>query len=83
MNRVEIRRAMSARKVLAAGIHTSDHAACYDGFVNEGLFGKALAADRSLCERMTLVSKCRISFPTATLPGMKSKFYDNSEAHII
>ena len=70
-------------EVLAAGIDTFDHAACYGGFINEGQFGAALKLDNSLRRRMTLVSKCGISFPNQTLPEMNSKYYDNSAAHII
>ncbi|STZ76493.1 aldo/keto reductase [Bergeriella denitrificans] len=70
-------------EVLATGINTFDHAACYGGFANESRFGAALKADKSLRERMTIVSKCGISFPNPTLPEMKSKHYDNSAAHII
>ncbi|QEY24457.1 aldo/keto reductase [Neisseria animalis] len=70
-------------EVLASGIDTFDHAACYGGFVNEGQFGAALKLDKSLRRRMTIVSKCGISFPNAALPEMKSKHYDNSAAHII
>lgn len=69
--------------VLELGIHTFDHAACYGGFANEAAFGQALALDKSLRERMTIVSKCGIAFPNALLPEMKSKHYDNSRAHII
>lgn len=69
--------------VLDTGIDTFDHAACYGGFTNEGAFGRALAADKSLRNKMTIVSKCGISFPNDALPDMKSKFYDNSAEHII
>lgn len=69
--------------VLDAGIRTFDHAACYGGFTNEGLFGGALKLAPSLRERMTIVSKCGILFPNAVFPEMRAKFYDNSAEHII
>lgn len=70
-------------QLLELGITTFDHAACYGGFTTEGCFGRALALDKSLRDKMTLVSKCGILFPTQELPEIKSHYYDNSYEHIV
>lgn len=70
-------------QLLELGITTFDHAACYGGFTTEGCFGRALALDKSLREKMTLVSKCGILYPNQELPEIKSHYYDNSYEHII
>ncbi|MDO5102049.1 MAG: aldo/keto reductase [Lautropia sp.] len=71
------------RQLLALGINTFDHAACYGGFDNERAFGEALALEPSLREQMVIVSKCGIAFPNARLPRMRTKHYDNTREHII
>ncbi|WGE54785.1 aldo/keto reductase [Actinobacillus equuli subsp. equuli] len=68
---------------LELGIDTLDHAACYGGFTSEGQFGKALALDKSLREKLTLVTKCGILYPNQTLPAIKTHHYDNSYEHIV
>lgn len=70
-------------ELLALGINTFDHAACYGGFDNERAFGEALALEPSLREQMVIVSKCGIVFPNARLPRMQTKHYDNTRAHIV
>lgn len=70
-------------ELLALGVNTFDHAACYGGFDNERAFGEALAREPSLRERMVIVSKCGIAFPNARLPQMQTKHYDNTRAHIV
>ncbi|MDD0824770.1 aldo/keto reductase [Mannheimia sp. AT1] len=70
-------------QLLELGITTFDHAACYGGFTTEGCFGQALALDKSLREKMTLVSKCGILYPNQELPEIKSHYYDNSYEHIV
>ncbi len=68
---------------LELGIDTLDHAACYDGFKTEGEFGRALALDKSLRHKLTLVTKCGILYPNSELPDIHSHYYDNSYRHII
>lgn len=70
-------------QLLELGIDTFDHAACYGGFTTEESFGKALALNKSLRDKMTLVTKCGILYPNKVLPEMKSHHYDNSYRHII
>ncbi|WP_040976730.1 aldo/keto reductase [Necropsobacter massiliensis] len=68
---------------LELGIDTLDHAACYDGFKTEAEFGRALALDKSLRHKLTLVTKCGILYPNSELPDIRSHYYDNSYRHII
>ena len=70
-------------QVLETGIQCFDHAACYGDFRNEAEFGRALALEPALRERLYLVSKCGILFPNDELPHIQSHYYDNSRAHII
>ncbi|WP_373099778.1 MULTISPECIES: aldo/keto reductase [Pasteurellaceae] len=68
---------------LELGIDTLDHAACYDGFKTEGEFGRALALDKTLRDKLTLVTKCGILYPNDELPNIRSHYYDNSYQHIV
>ena len=68
---------------LELGIDTLDHAACYGGFRSEQALGEALALDKSLREKLTIITKCGILFPNSELPEIKSHYYDNSYQHII
>ena len=70
-------------QLLEMGISSFDHAACYGGFTNEALFGRALALEKSLRNDLYLVSKCGILFPNDELPHIRSHYYDNSREHII
>jgi predicted oxidoreductase len=55
------------------GFNYFDHADIYGGGKSEEIFGKALAADKSLRDRMIIQTKCAIR------PGM----YDFSKEHIL
>lgn len=65
------------------GITTFDHADIYGGFVCEELFGKALALKPELREKMEIVTKCGIVFPSPNRPEHKSHHYNTSKEHII
>lgn len=71
------------RQLLDSGIHTFDHASCYGGFTVESRFGQALSIDKTLREKLTLISKCGILFPNQAEPQFKTHHYDNSYRHII
>ena len=71
------------RTSLDCGINTFDHADIYGDHTNEERFGKVLAADRSLRDKMLLITKCGIRFPSAHRPQNKSHIYDTSAKHII
>ena len=51
------------KEVLELGVSTIDTADIYGGFSCEEAFGDALKLDKSLREKLTLVTKCGIVFP--------------------
>jgi predicted oxidoreductase len=69
-------------QVLELGITSFDHADIYGGYAVEALFGEALALAPALRARLQLVTKCGIRIPHAARPGVATKHYDSSAAHI-
>jgi len=69
-------------KSLDLGITTFDHADIYGDHQNETIFGKALQKDPTLRNRMELVTKCGIKFPSPHRPKSRVKHYDTSSEHI-
>ncbi|WP_227938007.1 aldo/keto reductase [Alkalihalobacillus deserti] len=65
------------------GITTFDHADIYGKFTCENLFGRALAIEPSLRDKMELVTKCGIVIEAPTRPQHKSHHYNTSKKHII
>ncbi|MBL7850600.1 MAG: aldo/keto reductase [Cyclobacteriaceae bacterium] len=70
------------RTALDQGITTFDHADIYGDHTNEERFGNLLRKNPSLRERMELVTKCGIKFPSAKRPDSRVKHYDTSADHI-
>jgi predicted oxidoreductase len=68
---------------LDLGITTFDHADIYGDYTCEQQFGQALAADRSLRQRMQLISKCGIKLLSQRRPDHTIKHYDTSREHIL
>lgn len=68
---------------LEQGITTFDHADIYGDHSNEETFGRVLAKTPSLRNRIELVTKCDIKFPSAKRPATWVKHYDTSKEHII
>jgi len=67
---------------LDLGITTFDHADIYGDHVCQELFGRALALEPALRERMQLVTKCGIMLVSPNRPQNTFKHYDTSRAHI-
>jgi predicted oxidoreductase len=67
---------------LDVGITTFDHADIYGDHGNEEIFGNVIRKDRSLRERMEIVTKCGIKFPSQKRPSSWVKHYDTSQQHI-
>jgi predicted oxidoreductase len=67
---------------LDLGITTFDHADIYGDHSNEERFGNLLKRTPSLRNRMELVTKCGIKFPSAQRDGVRVKHYDTSARHI-
>ncbi|WHI47085.1 aldo/keto reductase [Microbulbifer sp. VAAF005] len=64
------------------GITTVDHADIYGDYSCEQLFGEALRLDRSIRNRIEIVTKCNIKLLSEKHPGRKVKYYDSSADHI-
>ena len=65
------------------GITTVDHADIYGNFCCEEKFGNALKLKKGLREKLQIVTKCGIKFPSENRPENKSHCYDTSKEHII
>jgi predicted oxidoreductase len=65
------------------GITTIDHADIYGSFSCEEIFGSALRLNPSLRNKIQLVTKCGIKFPTPKFPEYTMHIYDTSKEHII
>jgi len=68
---------------LSEGITTFDHADIYGDHSNEEIFGNLLRKSPSLRQKMELVTKCGIKFPSSKRPLSRVKHYDTSREHII
>lgn len=65
------------------GITTVDHADIYGNFCCEEKFGDALSLNKGLREKLQIVTKCGIKFPSVNRPENKSHCYDTSKEYII
>lgn len=70
-------------EVYDLGITTVDHADIYGNFRCEEKFGEALKLKKGLREKLQIVTKCGIKFPSENRPENKSHCYDTSKEHII
>lgn len=68
---------------LDVGMTTFDHADIYGDHSNEEIFGNVIRKDPSLRNRMEIVTKCGIKFPSSKRPSSWIKHYDTSKQHII
>lgn len=68
---------------LDAGMTTFDHADIYGDHSNEEIFGNVIRQNPGLRNRMELVTKCGIKFPSDKRPASWVKHYDTSFNHII
>ncbi|MGC3961447.1 MAG: aldo/keto reductase [Verrucomicrobiota bacterium] len=67
---------------LELGITTFDHADIYGDHGNEKIFGDVLRHQPSLRDKMQLITKCGIKFPSSQRPATRVKHYDTSAEHI-
>lgn len=67
---------------LDLGITTFDHADIYGDHSIEERFGNVLRKNPSLRQRMELVTKCGIKFPSSLRPETRVKHYDTTGKHI-
>lgn len=67
---------------LDQGITTLDQADIYGGYTAEAILGQALKADKSLRQKVELITKCDIVAPVGKYRDAPCKYYDTSGAHI-
>src|SRR6478736_9839637 len=72
-----------AQVALENGITSFDHADIYGDHSNEEIFGRALAKNPSLRNKMEIITKCDIKFQSTKRPATRVKHYDTSKEHII
>jgi predicted oxidoreductase len=65
------------------GITSFDHADIYGDHSNEERFGQVLAKNPALRNKMELITKCGIKFPSSKRPSTRIKHYDTSKEHIL
>lgn len=71
------------QKSLDVGMTTFDHADIYGDHGNEEIFGNVIRKNPSLRQRMEVVTKCGIKFPSKKRSSSWVKHYDTSKQHII
>lgn len=69
--------------LLDLGITTFDHADIYGNYSCEARLGEVLALEKSLRDKIELVTKCGIKLVSDKFPDRKVKYYDYSYDHII
>jgi len=70
-------------ELLGLGITSFDHADIYGDYECEDIFGRALAMNPRLREKMELISKCGINLKSSKFPERKVKYYDYSYPYIV
>lgn len=63
-------------------ITSFDHADIYGDFRCEEYFGRVLKESPGLREKIELITKCGIQFPSRQRPGVRNKHYNTSSEHI-
>lgn len=67
---------------LENGINTFDHADIYGGHTTEAEFGKAFSLSGILRDRIKLITKCGIQYPSENR-ALPIKYYDYSQKHLV
>ena len=70
-------------QALALGITSFDHADIYGDYTVESQFGRALAAEPGLRNRLQIITKCGIKLVSAQRPAHRIKSYDSSRVHVV
>lgn len=65
------------------GVTTVDHADIYGYYECEQLFGEGLALDKSMRDKIEIVSKCDIKLCGDKNPDWKVNHYNTSKSHIV
>ncbi len=71
------------RACLDIGLTTFDHADIYGGFQCEAVFGSALSLDKSLRDKIQIVTKCGIQLVAQNRPDTYIHHYNTTKEYII
>ena len=71
------------RTSLDIGVTSFDHADIYGDHGNEKIFGDVLRQQPALREKMQVITKCGIKFPSQQRANVSVKHYDTSKEHIL
>ena len=71
------------KQSIELGVTTFDHADIYGNYECEKLFGRALALEKDLKNKIEIVTKCGIVLASDKYPERKLKVYDYSFNHIV
>ena len=70
-------------EVIDLGITTFDHADIYGNYSCEKIFGDTISGNKSIREKIQVVSKCGIKLNSDKFPERGIKIYDYSKKYII
>ncbi|MFO7614986.1 MAG: aldo/keto reductase [Bacteroidales bacterium] len=70
-------------ELIELGVTTLDHADIYGNYVCEAILGETISLDKTIRDRIQIVTKCGIKLVSDKFPGRKVKVYDYSYDHII
>jgi len=70
-------------ELIDLGVTTFDHADIYGNYTCEAILGDVLELDRSIRDKIEIVTKCGIKPVSDKFPGRKIKCYDYSYDHIV
>ena len=71
------------KELVEIGISTFDHADIYGNYECEAILGDVLSLEKTLREKIEIVTKCGIKLVSDKYPDRKVKYYDYSYGHII
>jgi len=71
------------KQCMDLGITTFDHADIYGDYSCEKLFGKALKLDKTIRNKIQIITKCGIKLVSKKFPDRQLKTYDYSFGHIV
>jgi predicted oxidoreductase len=69
-------------RVMELGVNTFDHADIYGDYSSEKEFGDAMSLQKSIRDRLKLVTKCGIKLMSGKYPERRLPHYDYSYEHI-
>lgn len=70
-------------ELVELGVTSFDHADIYGNYSCEAMLGEVLNINKSLRNRIEIITKCGIKLVSDKFPGRKIKYYDYSYDHIV